>query len=75
MKEANHRAPLSKVCLPDWGVFGSISLVPLSPSRAHPTASPPPSHSLTSPEELPPQSIIADSERSCTAPPLYQPPR
>lgn len=27
MKEANHRAPLSKVCLPDWGV---LDLSPLS---------------------------------------------
>lgn len=30
MKEANHRAPLSKVCLPDWGVLDLSPLSPLS---------------------------------------------
>lgn len=76
MKETNHRAPLSKVCLPGWGVLDLSPLSSLSLSW-HPTSAPPPpllhhthTQSLTFPQELPPQSIFTNSERSCTAPPL-----
>lgn len=73
MKETNHRAPLSKVCLPGWGVLDLSPLSSLSfvASNARPTATSTPSHtqSLAFPQELPPQSIFTNSERSCTAPP------
>lgn len=36
MKEANHRAPLSKVCLPDWGVL-DLSPLPPPPLLWHPS--------------------------------------
>lgn len=46
MKETNHRAPLSKVCLPGWGVLDLSPLSSLSfvASNARPTATSTPSH-------------------------------
>lgn len=46
MKETNHRAPLSKVCLPGWGVLDLSPLSSLSfvASNACPTATSTPSH-------------------------------
>lgn len=49
MKETNHRAPLSKVCLPGWGVLDLSPLSSLSfvASNARPTATSTPSHTHT----------------------------